>query len=549
MQIIHLFHSEKKWTKKQSIFLVNCDNYLGEQDNKLTGEIKQNAAKSMLSGSYNKIAWITDILNLTNALRVANFKAQAQRNPAELEAAIKKFDINSDIRKLKNVTTSARLLDTLNKIEKSANEYEKAVENFITAWEDRENLNKQRNTVGTDIITDAQNVALEGITSTHKIAQQSVVSLRRSNAVMISGLIIAILLGIVLAVVITRSITSGLIKGVKFAEKVSEGDLTQEMETKYLERKDEIGTLINALNNMVLKLRNIVESILTGSENIALASQQLSSTSQQISQGSTEQASGAEEISSSMEEMISNIQQNADNAQQTEKIALKASEGIREGNESSEVAVIAMKDIAEKIKIINEIAFQTNLLALNAAVEAARAGEHGRGFAVVAAEVRKLAERSRIASDEIDTLTINGVKVSELAGTKLKEIVPEIEKTSKLVQEIAAASMEQNSGAEQVNNAMQQLNQVVQQNAAASEEMASSSEELAGQAEQLQDIIQFFRIERSYNRSETGTTKRKHFANEQTHPVNPAEPRSPKSEEKHFVLSKDNVDDVEFEKY
>ncbi|MFW6248757.1 MAG: methyl-accepting chemotaxis protein, partial [Bacteroidota bacterium] len=205
--------------------------------------------------------------------------------------------------------------------------------------------------------------------------------------------------------------------------------------------------------------------------------------------------SSAEEVSSSMEEMASNIQQNTDNSQQTEKIAIKAADSIKEGNESTEVSVKSMKDIAEKISIINDIAFQTNILALNAAVEAARAGEHGKGFAVVAAEVRKLAERSKVAADEIDDLSRNGVSISEKAGQQLADIVPEIEKTAKLVQEISAASIEQNSGAEQVNSAIQQLNQVTQQNAAAAEEMATSSEELAGQADQLKDLIGFFSID------------------------------------------------------
>ena len=274
------------------------------------------------------------------------------------------------------------------------------------------------------------------------------------------------------------------------AKLVANGDLTVS-----LEKRSERDDLMKSLNDMVISTSNTIIEFRKAADNIAAASQEISSGSQQMSQGATEQASAAEEVSSSMEQMVSNIEQNTDNAQQTEKIALSASDGIRVGNQSVEISVSAMKDIAGKIKIINDIAFQTNILALNAAVEAARAGEHGKGFAVVAAEVRKLAERSKVAADEIDELSRNGVDVSERAGKQLNSLVPEIEKTTKLVQEITAASIEQNSGASQINNAIQQLNQVTQQNAAAAEEMATNSEELSSQADQLRDIIAFFKLD------------------------------------------------------
>ena len=249
-----------------------------------------------------------------------------------------------------------------------------------------------------------------------------------------------------------------------------------------------------ALAEMVKAISEIVTQVQSSSENIADASQQMSSNSQQVSEGASEQASAAEQVSSSMEEMASNIQQNTDNSQQTEKIATKAAEEISEGSKNVSMTVMVMKKIAEKVSIIGDIAFQTNILALNAAVEAARAGEHGKGFAVVAAEVRKLAERSHIAAGEINELTKSSVEVADKAGRQLESIVPDIQRTAKLVQEITAASIEQNSGANQINNAINQLNKVTQQNAASAEQMATSSEELSSQADSLKALIGFFKV-------------------------------------------------------
>jgi methyl-accepting chemotaxis protein len=294
---------------------------------------------------------------------------------------------------------------------------------------------------------------------------------------------------------INRTITEGITKGVRIAEEISQGDLTVNIDRSITLQQDEIGQLGRALQLMVEKLRGIIGDIVSGADNISSASTEMSSSSQQMSQGATEQASSAEEVSSSMEEMVSNIQQNTDNAQQTEKIALNVSSGIRKVSESAGDSLDSIRNIATKINIINDIAFQTNILALNAAVEAARAGEHGRGFAVVAAEVRKLAERSKIAADEIVALATKSVNVTEESGKLMGDLIPDIEKTARLVQEITAASLEQNSGADQINNAIQQLNQVIQQNAAVSEEMATTSEELSGQAYQLKETVSYFRLD------------------------------------------------------
>ena len=276
------------------------------------------------------------------------------------------------------------------------------------------------------------------------------------------------------------------------AEKIAQGDMT----VKVRQRSDEDRLMIS-MQNMVVKLSQVIQEVKNSADNVAAGSEQMSSTAEQMSQGASEQAAAAEEASSSMEQMAANIRQNADNAQQTEKIAVKSAQDAREGGQAVDDTVSAMKIIAEKIAIIEEIARQTDLLALNAAIEAARAGEHGKGFAVVAAAVRRLAERSAEAAGEISKLSVNSVQVAEKAGKLLATIVPDIQKTAQLVQEITAASNEQNTGAKQINTAIQQLNQVVQQNASAAEEMSSTAEELSSQAIQLQEAIAFFRIDQA----------------------------------------------------
>jgi methyl-accepting chemotaxis protein len=312
------------------------------------------------------------------------------------------------------------------------------------------------------------------------------------RTIVITVATIASVVALIAALWIIMSINKGIALAVRTVQTVADGDLTELAEVK---TRDEIGDLIGHVNSMIERLRGVVADALSASDNVSSGSQQLSAGSEQLSQGATEQASSAEEASASMEEMASNIKQNADNAAQTEKIARQSAKDAEVSGEAVTKAVNAMRTIAEKISIVQEIARQTDLLALNAAVEAARAGEHGRGFAVVASEVRKLAERSQAAAAEISGLSGETVTVATEAGEMLVRLVPDIRKTAELVAEISAACREQDIGASQINEAIQQLDKVTQQNAGASEEMSATSEELAAQAEELQASIAFFKVD------------------------------------------------------
>jgi methyl-accepting chemotaxis protein len=360
------------------------------------------------------------------------------------------------------------------------------------------NARQLMDTVGAQQRAEA-NTLIDGIVARNETTVASALAdadtlYEQSRLFLIALLIGSIIVAAVAATWIVMSISRALSSAVRLADDVAGGNLSATADAR---TDDEVGDLIKALNAMTQKLRDVVSEVTAATRNVAAGSQEMSATAEQLSQGATEQASSTEEASASMEEMAATIKQSADNASQTEKIARQSAADAIASGEAVTNAVTAMQTIAEKIMVVQEIARQTDLLALNAAVEAARAGEHGRGFAVVASEVRKLAERSQAAAAEISTLSGTTVKAAQSAGEMLSRLVPDIQRTAELVEEISAGSREQNAGAAQINTAIQQLDKVTQQNTSAAEEMSATSEELASQAEQLQSAISYFRIDAS----------------------------------------------------
>jgi len=485
-----------------TLFIQNCNDFIKTQNDTLREEITAKSATGALLERMEKRALLDTLVETMTALRLATSQSQAKRDPTLIQKAIGNFDTINDVcAALKKITRKEVNLKQLEIIEASAVQCKTAMAALMENSTLQDAIVETRTETATKVTALLQELSRTSISTTMEMSNSTEATLSTAQTVMTVGLSIALILGVVISFFISRAITRPIQEAVAVADRLSEGDLTMDIR---IGNKDETGRMLAAMKRMVARIKEVVGEISSASETVAAGSRQMSSGSEEMSQGATEQATSAEEASSSMEEMAANIKQNADNALlQTEKIALKSADRAQSGGRAVRETVAAMKAIAEKIGVIEEIASKTDLLALNAAIEAARAGEHGKGFAVVASEVRKLAEHSSVAAAEIGKLSKNSMNIAEEAGVMLDELVPEIQKTAELVQEISAASNEQNIGADQINQAIQQLDQVIQQNAGAAEEMSATAEELAGQADQLQETISFFRIESS-GRGRTG---------------------------------------------
>jgi len=509
----------------------SVDTILRGQYAKLTREITSRAAPEVLAERQAKLEGFNRVRSLIDGTRTGMLRAQAERDSARLDATIREFrGVPEELSRLMPLLHVPEDVKEVNNIRQHATEFENQLSAQLTAMVRLEEVRQMRSKADTafQAFADELSAAAQTVTGTLSKAADADLAFA-ANVTMVSA-VLALATGIIVALWVTSLITRPLGRANAAVQRVSEGDLGATLE---VDSDDEVGQISMALNRMIENLRQtagVAERVANGDltvearplsdkdllglalvrmlENlrqtvsevtqaasaVASGSEEMSTTAQQVAEGATEQAASAEESTSSMEEMASSIQQNSENAQQTDKIAAQAAVDTQSAGSAVTQTASAMREIAEKIRIIEEIARKTDLLALNAAVEAARAGEHGKGFAVVASEVRKLAERSQSAAAEISRLTAGGVTISEQAGGLLSRLVPDIQKTATLVQEIASASAEQTTGASQVNQALQQLDQVIQQNASAAEEMAATARELSGQAEQLQRSIAFFKV-------------------------------------------------------
>ena len=454
----------------------------------LVEQIRDGLAAGMTASNYPVYA--RNIRICSEVIRMEDKHELYKDDAAKLEEVV--VSVNNNIDKIKQFARGAGQGETLDKLLKNIEEFAAVSQEYYGMLAEFKESTAKIESLGDEVLELAQKLTGEStgiVMSTLQVVGGSVVY---GRIFMMVAILIVIVVSIILIRIMAHNTTTPIEHAVEGISRISDGDLTHKVK---VESEDELGNMAEKINYMTDRLQQVVGNIVDGSMNIYQSATEMSRTSQFMNDGANRQAASAAEVRSSVEQMTTSISQNSDNAKTTEKIAQNALLSIRKGSEASNKSVAAMKEIAEKISIVDEIAFQTNILALNAAVEAARAGEHGKGFAVVAAEVRKLAERSAIAAAEIDKVSREGVSISQNAGYLLKDIIPDMEKTTDLVREIAAASSEQSSGIDMINNAVQHLNEITQQYAASAEELASTSQNMAVQSENLKNTVAYFKTE------------------------------------------------------